>query len=216
VYVAVGTFVWFAVYKSGVHATVAGVLLGLLTPASAWVGDKPLAEVVGDVWRRLRGEGPELDRPTDLHRLAVAAREGLSPLERLETGLHPWVAFGIMPLFALANAGVTVGGGGVADPVAVAVAAGLVVGKPVGILLFTWVAVRAGLVRLPAGVFTMALFLTGLAFPSPPGGESPLSAAGKIGTLTGSVLSAVLGSVIVLIASRRSWPGTAPGPDRRA
>ncbi|HVK13170.1 MAG TPA: Na+/H+ antiporter NhaA, partial [Gemmataceae bacterium] len=143
VYVAVGTFVWFAVYKSGVHATVAGVLLGLLTPASAWVGDKPLAEVVGDVWRRLRGEGPELDRPTDLHRLAFAAREGLSPLERLETGLHPWVAFGIMPLFALANAGVTVGGGGVADPVAVAVAAGLVVGKPVGILLFTWVAVRA-------------------------------------------------------------------------
>jgi Na+:H+ antiporter, NhaA family len=226
VYVVVGTFVWLAVYRSGVHATVAGVLLGLLTPASAWVGDKALAEVVGDVWRRLRGDGPELGRPADLNRLAFAAREGVSPLERLETGLHPWVAFGIMPVFALANAGVTVGGVGVTDPVAVAVAAGLFVGKPVGILLFTWAAVRAGLVRLPAGVgwgvfaggaclagigFTMALFLTGLAFSSP-GGESPLSAAGKLGTLTGSVLSAVLGCVILLIATRRTSPNTASSP----
>jgi Na+:H+ antiporter, NhaA family len=227
VYVVVGAFVWFAVYRSGVHATVAGVVLGLLTPASAWVGDKTLAEVVGDAWRRLGGVGPELDRSTDLHRLAFAAREGVSPLERLVTALHPWVAFGIMPVFALANAGVPVGGVGAADPVAVAVAAGLVVGKPIGILLFTWAAVRAGLVRLPDGVgwgafaggaclagigFTMALFLTGLAFPSPPGGESPLSAAGKVGTLIGSVLSAALGSVVLLIATRRTGPGTASGP----
>ena len=226
-YVVVGAFVWFAVYRSGVHATVAGVLLGLLTPASAWVGDKPLAEVVGDVWRRLRGDGPAIHPPSDLRRLAFAAREGVSPLERLVITLHPWVAFGIMPVFALANAGVPVGGVGATDPVAVAVAAGLVVGKPIGILLFTWAAVRVGLVRLPdrvgwgafaggaclAGIgFTMALFLTGLAFPSPPGGESPLSTAGKVGTLTGSVLSAALGSAVLLIATRRTGPGTASGP----
>ncbi|MBA4067053.1 MAG: Na+/H+ antiporter NhaA [Isosphaera sp.] len=217
VYVLVGIVIWAAVYKSGVHPTVAGVLLGLLTPASAWVGDKTFLAVFGGLWDRLRGYGAEDElRHADLDQLQFAAREAVSPLHRLEAALHPWVAFGIMPLFALANAGVPLQAAGMGDPVALAVAAGLVVGKPVGIVLFCWLAVRLGLVKLPDGVtwpllvggaclagigFTMALFINGLAFPA---AEFPArEAAGKVGTLIGSAVSAVLGAGIILLAVRR-------------
>lgn len=218
VYVLVGAAVWVAVYKSGVHPTVAGVLLGLLTPAGAWVGDKTFVAVVGELWGRLRGyESGDEQRYADLDRLQFAAREAVSPLHRLETALHPWVAFGVMPLFALANAGVPLQVSGIGDPVAVAVAAGLAVGKPVGIVLACWLAVGLGLTRLPDGVgwpllaggaclagigFTMALFINGLAFPA---AEFPAKeAAGKVGTLSGSLVSAVVGAGMILLALRRS------------
>jgi NhaA family Na+:H+ antiporter len=160
-----------------------------------------------------------------LRRVERAAREGQSPLERLEHALHPWVSFGIMPLFALANAGVVVQWADLFDPVAVAVMLGLCVGKPLGIALACALAVGLGLVRLPrdvswgaiigggflAGIgFTMALFIAGLALE-----EAALDAA-KIGVLVGSVISAVVGAVVLLVvlpapgANAGSSAGTPP------
>jgi len=217
VYLLVGVVIWLAVYKSGIHPTVAGVMLGLLTPATAWVSHKTFFNVVGGLWDRLRGYEADEDRYADLDQLRFAAREAVSPLHRLETALHPWVAFVIMPVFALANAGVPLEVSGIRDPVALAVAAGLAVGKPVGIVLFCWLAVRLGLTKLPDGVgwpllvggaclagvgFTMALFINGLAFPV---NEFPdRAAAGKIGTLLGSLISAVIGAGVILLVGRHA------------
>jgi NhaA family Na+:H+ antiporter len=216
VYVVIGAGIWFAFLKSGVHPTVAGVLLGLLTPASAWVGDRTLRDVVAEVWRRLQGEQDgqvEHHHKPMLGQLQTAAREAVSPLERLETMLHPWVAFGIMPLFALANAGVRAEVASLGHPVSLSVAAGLVLGKPLGIFAFSWLAVSLGLARLPTGVnwkvmlgagclagigFTMSLFIAGLAL------DADLLDAGKIGTLLGSTVSAILGSVLLVIFLPRS------------
>jgi NhaA family Na+:H+ antiporter len=180
-YAVVGFFIWLAFLNGGVHPTVAGVVLGLMTPSAA-----------------ARGEAE-------------------SPLERLEHGLHLWVAFVIIPLFALANAGVVLSPAGLGDPVALAVAAGLAVGKPVGILLACGLAIRVGAASLPdrvtwgmlagaacmAGIgFTMALFLNGLAFPASAFAES--AAAGKLGTLAGSLVGAVLGAAVLWRALRRA------------
>jgi NhaA family Na+:H+ antiporter len=212
VYVVVGAGIWLAFLKSGVHPTMAGVLLGLLTPASAWVGDRTLTDVLSDVLQRLHlisnsGEEARDHRRQALGLLAMSAREGISPLERLELGLQPWVAFLIIPLFALANAGVAVELASLQSPVALAVAAGLVLGKPIGIVLFSWAAVKLSLARLPSGVnwkimlgagclagigFTMSIFIAGLAL------ERNLLEAGKIGTLIGSALSAIIGCVLLV------------------
>jgi Na+:H+ antiporter, NhaA family len=217
VYALIGAFIWLAFLRSGVHPTVAGVLLGLLTPAHAWVGQKTLADVLMAAWQRASREGRESSSArADVERTQFAAREAVSPLQRLEDGLHPWVAFVIMPLFALANAGVLLTPSSLGESVAVAVAASLVIGKPVGILLLCGLAVRLRVTSLPDGVtwgmlaggaclagigFTMALFLNTLAFPVAhfPADE----AAGKIGTLAGSVVSAALGSLVLASALRR-------------
>jgi NhaA family Na+:H+ antiporter len=144
----------------------------------------------------------------------VAARETLSPVERLEIMLHPWVGFVIMPLFAFANAGVPISAADLRDPITTAVFLGLALGKPVGVISFSWLAVCSGIaVRPPnlswgilagggmlAGIgFTMALFIAGLAF-----GDDHLNAA-KLGILSASVLSAVLGTALLawLSSSRR-------------
>jgi len=192
VYVFVGALVWIAFHASGVHATIAGVILGWLTPIRSWIGKEHLAAM------REGGVGGRT--------LALAARESVSPLERLETALHPWVGFAIMPLFALANAGVVLSPEALREPVALAVAAGLVVGKPLGIVAFAWIAVKAGLARLPqdvgwgavaaggvlAGIgFTMSLFIAGLALPF------ELLPAAKVGVLGASALSAVLGMAVL-------------------
>ena len=185
--------IWFAWLKSGIHPTVAGVLVGLLTPATPWLGDRVPVDLVKDLFRRLSG-------PLDEGR-HTSSVELASPLERLQHGLHPWVAFGIMPLFALANAGVAFNWQGFAEPVKVAVAAGLVFGKPLGITIASWLAVRAGLARFPQGVsqlaylgigclagigFTMSIFIARLALPE------HLDQA-KLGIMAGSVVSALLG-----------------------
>jgi NhaA family Na+:H+ antiporter len=161
-----------------------------------------------------RAPGPGAERREVLETVAFTAREGVSPLERLEVALHPWVGFVIMPLFALANAGVTINPSAVGDPVAVAVAIGLVIGKPVGVLLFSYIAIRAGIAALPQGVtwpvllgggclagigFTMSLFVAGLAFAD----HAPLLADAKIGILLGSLLSAVLGVIVLLLTLKK-------------
>jgi len=210
VYVLLGAGTWLAFLKSGVHPTVAGVVLGVLTPASPWFARCSLVNVAEGVALKL-GQDRDADvmkqHEEAVQLLSVTARETVSPLDRLETALHPWVAFGIMPLFALANAGVRVELSAMTEPVALAVAAGLVLGKPLGIVAFSWVAVKLGLARLPSGVnwkillgagflagigFTMSLFIAGLAL------EGELLTAGKIGTLLGSALSAIFGVGLLL------------------
>jgi NhaA family Na+:H+ antiporter len=154
-----------------------------------------------------------------LRSVELAARETLSPLERLETALHPWVSFVIMPIFALANAGVPINLRDFREPVAAAVMVGLVVGKPLGIAGCSWLAVRFGIARLPervtwsvltaggilAGIgFTMALFIAGLAL------EGGLLNAAKVGTLSASTLCAVTGVLLLF------WRLPQPAPSERS
>lgn len=205
-YVALGAAIWFAFHESGVHATIAGVTLGLLTPARPWVSARRFAHLLDGaraVWHGERGAGSSATHPAVLER---AAREAVSPLERLEKAIHPWVAFVVMPIFVLANAGVAFRPALVTDAVALAVAAGLVVGKPAGVLLFSYLAVRLGLARLPAGLdwsvllgggflagigFTMSIFMAGLALP-----PEALDAA-KAGVLGASLISGALGMALL-------------------
>lgn len=212
VYTVVGVLVWLAMQRSGAHPTIAGVVFGLLTPSSAWVGEAALKKSVATLHARLEDADVHPDGP-EREAVAYALRESVSPLERLERHLHPWVGFVIMPLFALANAGVAVHPAALLSPVALAVAAGLFVGKPVGVVLFSWLAVRTGLARLPTGVtwpvllgggflagigFTMSLFVAGLAL------DGDLLAAGKIGTLCGSGASAAVGAAVLVAVLRKA------------
>ncbi len=218
-YFAVGTAIWLAFHHAGLHPTLAGVLLGMLTPTKPWIGQRTLLEVFSDFWDDLQAAEGEAEMvPVNLEQLRFAARESLSPLHRLELSLHPWVAFVIMPVFALSNAGVELEMDALAHPVAIAVGLGLVLGKPLGILLFCGLAVALRISRLPDGVnwstfaaaaclagigFTMALFLTNLAFNDE---LAALQPAGKIGTLIGSILSATAGTILLLRALRLKSP----------
>jgi NhaA family Na+:H+ antiporter len=211
VYVVVGAGVWLAVLESGVHPTVAGVVLGFMTPATAWVGTAGFPNALTQVLERLvkgSDDSSTRQRHRALSQLAATAREGTSPLERLEFSLHPWVAFLIMPLFALANAGVRMELASLASPVALAVTAGLVLGKPIGIVVFGWIATKLGVASLPrevnwmimfgggclAGIgFTMSIFIGSLALE----GDSLDDA--KIGTMAGSAISAILGCALLMM-----------------
>jgi NhaA family Na+:H+ antiporter len=203
-YFVVGGFTWLAIDASGVHATVTGVILGLLTPTRRWVSDTRLYAILDQVVAHpdaADASGATKDRET-LQIAAIAAREALAPVERIQTALHPWVSFIVMPLFALANAGLPLSVNGLEASVTVAIIFALVVGKPVGILMFCWFAERIGIAVRPtelnwgvltggsvlAGIgFTMALFITHRAF------DDDLLNSAKMGILTASVLSAALG-----------------------
>jgi NhaA family Na+:H+ antiporter len=213
VYAILGTFVWYAFFRSGVHATIAGVILGLMTPARNDRGGRQFVAVLRRAGAIFGGERWQSSshRAVQVRRLQRALGQTIAPLEYLEGTLHPWVAFLIMPVFALANAGVEVHVSALGHPVAVAVALGLLLGKPAGILLAVFLAVRSGLARLPertpwsliaaggvlSGIgFTMALFIAGLAL------DEGLLASGKIGILAGSALSAILGMGLMRLCSR--------------
>ncbi len=208
VYFLVGGFIWLAVDASGIHATITGVILGMLTPARRWVGDKRLYAILDQVVAHPAGDddsGDTKDRQT-LQAAETAARETLSPVERLEFALHPWVGFVIMPLFAFANAGLPLSLSDLGNSVTVAVFVGFVLGKPIGIVTFSWLAVRSGIAIRPedldwkllagggllAGIgFTMALFIANLAF------SASLVDSAKLGIFLASVVSAVAGLVIL-------------------
>ena len=175
-YILVGTFLWICVLKSGVHATLAGVIAALAIPLNA--------------------------------------KDGSSPLKHLEHFLHPWTAFLVLPIFAFANAGVALAGLRISDllaPLALGIAAGLVVGKQLGVFGFMFLATKVGLVQRPAGVnwlqlyglacltgigFTMSLFIGNLAFVDPEQIETV-----KLGVISGSVISGVLGYCLLRFAS---------------
>jgi NhaA family Na+:H+ antiporter len=179
-----------------------------MTPTRGWISDERLRTILKQVLSYPSGEhwsGDTTGR-RDLQRANVATTETLSPLERLEIMLHPWVGFIIMPLFALANAGVTISGADIGQPASAAIFLGLVFGKPMGVIAFSWLAVRLGLATrafdlnwplvaagsLLTGIgFTMSLFIAGLAYP-----PAMLDSA-KIGILSASVVSAVSGLLIL-------------------
>jgi len=225
IYAIVGTLVWLAFHESGVHATIAGVLLGLMTPARSRISAGVFGQLLERVTDFIRGdEWKSPHRAEGVRRLQRATRETISPLEYLENTLHPWVGFVIMPVFALANAGVPFELADFTQPVALAVMAGLVIGKPIGILLFSWLTVRVMLKRLPdrlnwgvmagagclAGIgFTMALFIAGLAL------TDELLDAAKVGIIGGSVISAAAGmALLVVLLPKPSEAGHADGDDR--
>lgn len=206
-YVIPAAIAWAGAYFAGIHPTLVGVVVGLMTPVRAWYGREKFIEQAEVSVSALR------ERTTDdesawlphLERLNRARQEAVSPVERLEYALHGWVAFGAMPLFALANAGVPLGAASFSgEPLLIflGVAGGLVLGKPIGILLFSWLATRLGMTELPRGVtwpelgvigavagigFTMSLFIAGLAFPNGTNLDDS-----KLGILVGSGAAAAL------------------------
>ena len=223
VYALLGIALWCAFLASGVHATIAGVLLALTIPSRTLINeDEFLARgrLLLDEFER--SCSPEVTVLTNagqqhaIHELEAACEQAQAPLLRLEHALHGVVAFGIMPLFALANAGVHLGGGmmaGLSWSVTLGTVLGLVLGKPVGIALFAWLATRFGMAALPSGAtwrtlvgvsclggigFTMSIFIASLAFP----GEVALLDSAKVGILVASLLAGLIGSVILLVAAR--------------
>jgi NhaA family Na+:H+ antiporter len=232
-YVPAGLIVWAGIYASGVHPTIAGVILGMITPVQAWLGPRGFLDVASRHYTQLAKtvESNSHDAhalATALHPLAAARREALSPAESLIETLHPWVAFGIMPMFALANAGVSLDGvslSGTSGVIAGAIVVGLGIGKPAGIFCASMLAVRLRLAALPAGItsmhivvmgvvagvgFTMAIFVAQLAFDD----AAALSAA-KLGVLCASVLAGLLGMVLgrTLLPVMRASPHVAATAD---
>jgi Na+:H+ antiporter, NhaA family len=217
VYVGIGALVWFAIMQSGVHATIAGVMLAFTIPCNSST-DKP--QFVEKVQRLLElfeaAEPDSVEAQASLHAMEEQCSKMESPLHRIEHGLQPWVAFVIMPLFAFSNAGVHVLGNlapAARSPVTIGVAIGLVAGKPLGITAFAWTAERVKLAARPAGVnwlqifaagwvcgigFTMSLFIATLALPE---GE-PLDFA-KIGTLAASLVAGCVGCFLLLRSPRK-------------
>ena len=205
VYALVGVAIWVCALKSGIHPTVAGVALGLMTPAAAWIARSHLSESMAHTARSLAASDVAGQRACIDHLLTVA-RESVSPLVRLERALHPWVAFGIMPVFALANAGVALRPESLATPLALSIALGLVLGKTLGIGAAAFVGVRMGIARLPTGVtwpvvlagallagigFTMSLFIASL------GLQGEMLETAKSGILLGSLVAGVGGFLLL-------------------
>lgn len=213
VYVLAGAFIWFAVDRSGIHATITGVVLGLMTPTGRWVSDERLYSILDRVVAHPAGnEGSGTTQDRQSLRLAeTAARETLAPAERIQIALHPWVAYLVMPLFALANAGVPLSLGDLGDSITVAVFVGFALGKPAGILAFTWLALRLGALKPPeldwkllaggsilAGIgFTMALFISNLAF------DTSLLNQAKLGIFLASIFSAAAGLTLLFWVTRQ-------------
>jgi len=216
-YILAGCIIWFAVDASGIHPTITGVILGLMTPARRWVSDKRLYAILNQVVAHPSGDhgsGNTKDRQT-LQVAEIAARETLSPVERLVIALHPWVGFLIMPLFAFANAGLSLSFGDISNSVTLAVFVGYAVGKPLGIMSFSWLAMRLRIAIRPrdltwrllaggsvlAGIgFTMALFIANLSF------SNDLLDGAKLGILLATVFSALAGLILLLIFSKPSKP----------
>lgn len=211
-YLALGFLLWFFFLKSGVHATIAGVLLALAIPTRVKIDAATFQEEVGE---NLNAMGPAeeggimSDGQQDAVRAIEQATDGVQmPLERLKHALHPWQTYGIVPLFALANAGIPLKSdtaSQISSPIPLGIILGLFVGKPVGILLFSWLAVRFKKASLPESVhwgqiigaailagigFTMSLFVADLAFIG-----QPVHDTAKLGILIGSLAAAVVGYV---------------------
>jgi NhaA family Na+:H+ antiporter len=212
VFVLLGAGVWLATFESGIHPTIAGAALGLLTPAYPFQRPRAVSEEA----HRTADETVDDPEPVDVDahhwlRLAHLSREAVSPLSRLESLLHPWTSYVIVPIFALTNAGVSLSAGSIGDAftgrIALGVILGLVLGKTAGISLAARLAIGAGLARLPQGVrwrqvvgvaavagigFTVSLFMTNLAFT-----RTPVRDQAKVGILVASLIAGALGAALL-------------------
>ena len=224
VFIVLGSVGWFALHESGVHATIIGVAFGLITPAYALLSPKSYPEVASSLVEEVvvrnedgtvTGDEHELNHHSlrEIRRLSL---ETQSPLHRVETRLAPYVAFGIVPLFAFANAGLPFPDVPVTewatDPVVLGVFLGLVVGKTVGIFAAGWLTVRSGLARYPSGMtqahllgvsitagigFTVAIFVADLAFQ-----DANTIELAKLGIMLGSLVAALAGYAVLRLSSR--------------
>jgi NhaA family Na+:H+ antiporter len=213
-YVIPGSILWFGLLKTGVHPTLAGVVLGLLTPVRSTPATERPLDTIGrtfhDLVERFSNSPEGTHAVTEpLKRLRQAQRDMLPPVQRVQNSLHPWVAFGVMPLFALANAGVSLQGANLDDALSHRVFIGIilasVVGKPIGVILASFALVKLNICKLSEGVtwagitlvgllagigFTMSIFIASLAFT-----DQALLSAAKLSVLAASSIAAVLGLV---------------------
>ncbi|MGY4385072.1 NhaA family Na+:H+ antiporter [Pedobacter sp. UYP24] len=222
-YLIIGFGVWIGFLLSGVHATIAGVLVAFTIPAATRINEVVYSDNLKKLTQEFEQEIPSnstLTTPQQhqtiqhVKNLSMAAE---TPLQKIEHALHPWVAFGIMPLFALANSGIVIGADfltSVINPVSIGVTVGLVAGKFIGILFFTWLMVKTGMGMLPEGAnwrhiigvallggigFTMSLFISGLAFKNPEFVDQA-----KYGILIASILAGILGTLVLKSGKKRN------------
>jgi NhaA family Na+:H+ antiporter len=224
-YALIGLLLWIALLKSGIHATVAGVLIGMTIPVRPRHSHEQFLAEAEQLVTNYRAKGtlpgpflPE-EKLGTLLALEHACHDAISPLQRMEHEMHHWVIFGVMPVFALANAGIALDlhelTTAISHPVTLGIAFGLLLGKPLGITLFAWLAVRLGLAELPASVrwsqilglgllggigFTMSLFITNLAYEEAP----ELVATAKVGIFAASLLAGTLGYLLLRRLGTRS------------
>jgi NhaA family Na+:H+ antiporter len=225
-YVVAGVLAWLALDRSGIHPTTAGMLLGLMTPTGRWVSDSRLKAILGKVVAYPLGDewAGDAEGRQDLRHAGIAAREAFSPLERLELALHPWVAFLVLPGFALASAGLPISQFTIDWPLATAVTIGLFCGKPLGVLSFAYVANALGWAHRPARLTWMLIgggaMLTGIGFSmSLLIAELALRAdelgSAKVGILSASMLSAACGlATLTWLTSKRHRSADASRSDR--
>jgi NhaA family Na+:H+ antiporter len=227
VYAVLGIGLWMAILSSGIHATVAGVLVALFIPAQGKYETQTFIDRIRLYLDRFACSNNRenecgftillnKDHLNSVRSIEEACHEVETPLQRLEYGTHPWVSYLILPLFALANAGIVFTNINVADslfhPVSMGIMLGLVVGKPVGILLFTFLSVKILRTKLHTGVywrhligagilagigFTMSMFISGLSFGSP-----EIMDIAKLGIIAGSIISAVLGLAFLIYSNK--------------
>jgi NhaA family Na+:H+ antiporter len=229
-YAALGLACWYATLQAGVHPTIAGVALGLLTPALAFqrpaVADREARRLAEEIDA---AEDPE-DRSGRWMRMGTLSAEAISPLERTEHVVLPWATYFVLPVFALVNAGVHLSvealQGALSSPIAIGIFVGLVFGKPLGIVLFSAGAVRSKVATLPEGTgwtgmmglgavagigFTVALFVAELAF-----SKGPTLDEAKIAILAASVVAAIIGSLVLRLPQVSRRHHGEQGPAREA
>jgi len=227
VYALLGVTLWLAMLSSGVHATVAGILVALTIPVRSRIDSSDFvrrARAYLDAFAASRYSGLRMltneEQQAALEALADSAEQFMVPLQRVESALHPWVAYLIVPIFALANAGIALNEGfakSLTQPVTLGVLLGLLVGKPVGVFVSTWIAARTRIAVLPEAVtwrhmfgvaflggigFTMSLFITDLAF-----GSGAFIIQAKVGILLGSLVAGVIGWLILRNTTRTANSG---------
>ena len=222
-FVVLGIALWFALLKSGVHATVGGVILALTIPARSRLDPRSFSKKVTDLlgqFKATSGEEEETSGESNqevVHSIEVLSKAAETPLTRMEHALHGWVAYAIMPVFALANAGVDFRGVNILDallhPASLGILAGLVIGKQVGVMFFSWLALKLKIADMPGGVnwlqlyavaimtgvgFTMSLFIAGLSFDDP-----LVLERAKTGIIAASFVAGIASYALLAMAGKR-------------
>ncbi len=224
VYFLIGIIVWVLFLKSGVHATLAAVLMAMTIPARSIIDGELFSNKTSELLAALKTTGMPKgnallsnEQHHILHAVEQIVEDATAPLQELEHALLPFVTFLILPVFALANAGVALSGSiteALGHQVTLGIIFGLFVGKPLGIFCFSWLAVKLGVAELPENVgwgmvvaagilggigFTMSLFITSLAFVRP-----ELIEVAKIGILAGSIMSALVGGILIYVLTKKA------------